>query len=129
MVRSNRVRDVPGHLKKISGIEPLPRYVRPDTSVPEYDEILEQLQDYHRTLIGKSYYYIRSEKSSTSLCRIVPGVGKVFFHEVVDHGKHGISEDDLEDAVNMDTGSFSTPGYHPISSHIETKLRVILDFP
>jgi hypothetical protein len=116
-------------VKKIGGIEPLPRYVRPDTSVPEYDEILEQLQEYHRTLIGKSYYYIRVENDQSSLCRIVPGVGKVYFHEVVDHEKHGISHDDLEDAVKQDVGSFSTPGHYPISSHIETKLRVIFDFP
>jgi hypothetical protein len=115
--------------KKIGGIEPLPRYVRPDTSVPEYDEILEQLQDYHRTLIGKSYYYIRSENYRTSLCRIVPGAGKVFFHEVVDHEKHGISEDDLEESVGLDEGSFSTPGYYPISPRVETKLRVVLDSP
>jgi len=116
-------------VKKIGGIEPLPRYIKPDTSVPEYDEILEQLQAYHRTLIEKSYYYIRVENARSSLCRIVPGVGKVYFHEVVDHEKHGISDSDLSDAVSRDAGSFSTPGYHPISPHIETKLRVILDSP
>jgi len=101
----------------------------PDTSVPEYDEILEQLQEYHRSLIGSSYYYIRAENDRISLCRIVPGAGKIFFHEIVDHDKHGISDDDLEEAVSQDTGSFSTPGYFPVSSHIETKLRVLLDFP
>jgi hypothetical protein len=115
--------------KKIGGIEPLPRYIMPDTSVPAYDEILEQLQEYHRSLIGSSYYYIRAENERISLCRIVPGAGKIFFHEVVDHEKHGISEDDIEEAVNMDTGSFSVAGYYPISAHIESKLRVLLDYP
>jgi hypothetical protein len=47
----------------------------------------------------------------------------------VDHEKHGIDDDDLEEAVSLDEGSFSKPGYHQISSHIETKLRVLLDFP
>lgn len=116
-------------VKKIGGIEPLPRYVMPDNSVPEYDEILEQLQDYHRSLIGSSYYYIRAENDRISLCRIVPGAGKIFFHEVVDHEKHGISSDDLEEAITQDAGSFSTPGYYQISSHIETKLQVVLEYP
>jgi hypothetical protein len=115
--------------QKIGGIEPLPRYIRPDASIPEYDEILKQLHDYHRSLIGSSYYYIRVENERTNLCRILPGGGKIFFHEIVDHEKHGISEDDLEEAVRFDTGSFSTPGYYPVSPHIETKLRVLLDYP
>jgi hypothetical protein len=113
--------------KKTGGIEPLPRYVMPDTSVPAYDEILNQLQEYHRSLIGKSYYYIRVENDAPALCRIMPGAGKIFFHEIVDHEKHGISEDDLEEAVSQDADSLSAPGFHPISSHIETKLRITLD--
>ncbi len=115
--------------QKIGGKEPLPRYIRPDASVPEYDEILEQLQDYHRSFIGSSYYYIRVENDTIYLCRILPGGGKIFFHEIVDHEKHGISEEDLEDAVRFDTDTFSTPGYFPVSTHIETKLRVLLDYP
>jgi hypothetical protein len=115
--------------KKIGGIEPLPRYIMPDASVPAYDEIMEQLQEYHRSLIGSSYFYVRTEKDRTTLCRIVPGAGKLFFHEVVDHEKHGISDDDLEEAVSLGEGSFTTPVYYPVSAHIETKLRVILDHP
>jgi len=114
-------------VKKTASIEPLPRYIMPDASVPAYDEILEQLQEYHRSLIGSSYYYIRMENDRATLCRIMPGAGKLFFHEIVDHEKHGISEDDLEEAISQDTGSFSTPGYYPVSAHIETKLRVVLE--
>jgi hypothetical protein len=113
--------------KKSGGIEPLPRYIMPDASAPAYDEILEQLQEYHRSLIGSSYYYIRVEREQANLCRIVPGAGKIFFHEVVDYGKFGISEDDIEEAVSMDPGSFSVPGYHPVSAHIESKLRVLFE--
>jgi hypothetical protein len=115
--------------KKTASIEPLPRYIMPDASVPAYDEILEQLQEYHRTLIGSSYYYVRTQNDTITLCRIVPGAGKLFFHEIVDHEKHGISEDDLEEAVSLGEGSFNTPGYYPVSAHIETKLRVLLDYP
>ena len=113
--------------KRIGGIEPLPRYIMPDASIPDYDKILEQLQDYQRTFIGSSYYYIRSEQDRTYLCRIIPAGGKIYFHEIVDHDKHGISEDDLEDAVNQDTGLLSPPDYYPISPHIEMKLRALLD--
>ncbi len=115
--------------QKTRGIEPIPRYVMPDASIPEYDEILEQLQEYQRSLIGSSYYYIRIENDQMFLCRILPGGGKIFYHEIVDHEKHGISEDDLEEAVSLDTGQLSKEGYYQISSHIESKLRVVLDYP
>jgi len=113
--------------QKACGIEPIPRYVRPDASVPEYDAILGQLQEYHRSPIGSSYYYIRVEDDRKFLCRILPGGGKIYFHEIVDHEKYGIAEDELEESVRLDKGSFSTPGYHPVSPNIETKLRTTLD--
>jgi hypothetical protein len=114
--------------QKTCGIEPIPRYVRPDASVPEYDAILEQLQEYHRSPIGSSYYYIRVENGRKFLCRILPGGGKIYFHEIVDHGKYGIAEDELEESVRLDNGSFSAPGYYPVSPDIETKLRENLDY-
>jgi hypothetical protein len=113
--------------KKMAGMAPLPQYIMPDESVPEYEAILEQLQDYHKSLIGSSYYYIRAADERSCLCRIVYGGGKVFFHELVDHHKHGISDEDIEMSVKRDTGSFTLPGYYPISSHIEQKLRVLYD--
>jgi len=116
-------------VKKTASIEPLPRYIMPDASVPAYDEILEQLQEYHRSQIGSSYYYVRTVNDRVTLCRILPGAGKIFFHEIVDHEKHGISEEDLEEAVSLGEGKFTTPGYYPVSDHIETKLRVVLDYP
>jgi len=115
--------------QKTGSIEPLPRYISPDASMPDYDEILEQLQEYQRSLIGSSYYYIRIEKDQMFLCRILPGGGKIFYHEIVEHEKHGISDDDLQTAVNLDTGLLVKTGYHQISPHIETKLRVLLDYP
>ena len=113
--------------KKNSGIDPLPRYIMPDASVPAYDEILEQLQEYQHSMIGSSYYYIRKENERLFLCRIVPGTGKIFFHEIVSHENFGISDDDLEDAVIKDPGNITINGYHSISDHIESKLRALLD--
>jgi hypothetical protein len=110
-------------VQNIGHIDPLPRYLRPDAAVPEYEEILAQLQEYHRSPIGSSYYYIRRENTGKYLCRILPGGGKIYFHEIVDHQKFGISEGELEEAVSLDKGSFSTPGYYPVSPPIETKIR------
>ena len=58
-----------------------------------------------------------------SLCRIVHGGGKIFFHEVVDHHKQGVSAKELEEAMGLDTDSFTLPGYYPVSHAIEMKLR------
>lgn len=114
--------------KKGNGIDPVPRYIMPDASEPDYEAILEQLQEYQYSLIGSSFYYIRAGENDLSLCRIVPGGGKIFFHEVVDHEKHGISTDDLEEAIQQDTGVLTIPSHYPISPHIEMKLHALLDF-
>jgi hypothetical protein len=114
--------------KKICQVDPVPRYIMPDASEPDYRAILEQLQDYQSSLIGSSFYYIRAGEGYCTLCRIVPGGGKIFFHEIVDHEKHGISEDDLEEAIQHDTGKLTIPSHYSISPHIEQKLRVLLDF-
>jgi hypothetical protein len=113
-------------VKKTGGSGPLPRYGLSDASVPEYDEIMVQLHKNPRSLIGSSYYYIRTVNGRTSLCRILPGAGSIFFHEVVDHKKQGISDKDLEDAIAQDSGVFSMPGYYPVSSVIEKKLWMYL---
>jgi len=113
--------------KKISGMAPLPQYIMPDESAPEYELILEQLQEYDNSLIGSSYYYIRGDDENCRLCRILHGGGRIFFHELVDHQKHGISDEDIEESVRRDTGFFTLPGYYPISPHIEQKLRILYD--
>ncbi len=105
--------------KKLTGMAPLPQYIMPVASEPEYELILEQLQDYRQSLIGTSYYYIKAGDERCCLCRILHGGGKVFFHELVDHERHGISDEDIEESVRLDTGSFperdTTPS-HPMSN-------------
>ena len=113
-------------VKKTGGSGPLPRYDRSDASVPEYDEIMVQLQKYPRALIGSSYYYIRNVNDRISLCRILPGAGSMFFHEVVDHRKQGMADTDLEEAIAQDSGAFCMPGYYPVSSVIEKRLWMYL---
>jgi hypothetical protein len=114
-------------VKKNIGTSALPQYIMPDASEPDYEQILEQLQDYRNSLIGSSYYYVRSDADNCSLCRIVHGGGRIFFHEQVDHQKHGISDEDIEEAVILDNDSLSLPGYYPISPLIEQKLRILYD--
>jgi len=110
------------------GAEPLPRYATADGSAPEYEVLLEQIQNYRASMIGRSFYYIRAgESEHLCLCRIIPGAGKIFFHEIVDHRKYGISDDDMEHAQRFDTGAFSLPGHFHISPHIEKKLRTLLN--
>lgn len=108
--------------------EPLPRYAMADGSAPEYEAILEQIQNYRKSMIGRSFFYIHAgDSEQLCLCRIIPGSGKIFFHEIVDHGKYGISDEDMEEAQKDDTGAFTLPGHFHISPHIEKKLRVLLD--
>jgi len=101
----------------------------PDGSGPDYDRILEDLHLYNKSLIGSSYFYIRSGNGSlpTSLCRIVPGGGRIYFHEIVDNRQYGISDEDLEEAVRQNTGNFVLPDYFAISPRIEAQLHAFLD--
>jgi len=107
---------------------PLPRYAMPDWSEPEYEAILERIQDQRKSMIGSAFFYIRTGLAEEiCLCRIIPGGGKIFFHEILDHRKYGISDEDLQDALKYDTGIFSLSGFIHISPHIEKKLRALLD--
>jgi hypothetical protein len=107
---------------------PLPRYAMPDRSAPEYEAILERIQDERRSMIGSAFFYIRTgSDEEICLCRIIPGGRKIFFHEIIDHRKYGISDEDLHDAQKDDPGIFSLPGFVHISPHIEMKLRALLD--
>jgi len=109
-------------------MEPLPRYVMPDESEPEYDLILDELHNHRRSQIGSSYFYIKSDEEGCAMCRIIHGGGKVYFHEIVDHQQHGISDEDIEHSVKMDPGTFALPGHYHISDHIEKKLRALMEF-
>ena len=107
--------------------EPLPRYVMPDKSEPPYEYILAELEKQRKSEIGSAYYYIKCDEEWFALCRITPGKGRVFFHEVIDHHSHGISDDDIRESVLHDRGTFSLKGHYHISPRVEMKLRVLFD--
>jgi hypothetical protein len=109
-------------------MEPLPRDTTADGSAPEYEAILEQILDHRKSMIGRSFFYIHAgESEQLCLCRIIPGSKKIFFHEILDHQKYGISDDDMEQALKSDKGTFTLPGHFHISPHIEKKLRALLN--
>jgi hypothetical protein len=114
--------------EQIGGIQPLPRYVMPDMSEPEYDLILDELRDDGRSSIGSSFFYIKSDNDGCVLCRVIQGAGKIYFHEVVNHLQHGISDEDLELSVKKDPGTFALPGHYHISDLIEKKLHALMEF-
>lgn len=113
--------------KSANDVQPVPTYINPDHSAPDYDAIIGQLQTCRKSQIGASYFYIRADENICALCRIIPGGGKVFFHEIVNHEQHGISEDEITDSIKQDPGLFTLPGHYQISPHIETKLRALYD--
>jgi hypothetical protein len=64
--------------------------------MPNYELILEELHNHGKSQVGTSYFYIKKIDDCCSLCRILYGGGKIYFHEVLDHEKHGISDDDID---------------------------------
>jgi hypothetical protein len=108
-------------------VEPVPRYIMPDQSTPNYELILEELHNQGRSQVGSSYFYIRKSDDWTSLCRIMYGGGKVFFHEVMDHQKYGISEEDIDQAVQQGTALTVLSDHFFISQQIEMKLHTLID--
>jgi hypothetical protein len=114
--------------EQVYGVEPVPRYIMSDKSAPNYELILEELHNRGKSQVGSSYFYIKKSDDWCSLCRIVYGGGKVFFHEVIDHSKHGISEDDIDQAIMHGTALTTLPDHYFISPHIEMKLHTLIDY-
>jgi hypothetical protein len=102
----------------------VPRYVMPDASVPPCEIILDHLCEHHDICIGSSYYYISAYGKEHMLCRIDYINDKIALHEIIDHEQYGISDDDIDNAIESDTGSPRLPNIYCISPHIETKLRI-----
>jgi hypothetical protein len=113
--------------KQVCGVGTVPRYVMTDHSTPNYELILEELHNQGKSQIGSSYFYIKKSDDWYSLCRILYGGGAIFFHEVFDHNKHGISDDDIDQAVMHGTALVALPDHYFISPHIEMKLHTVID--
>lgn len=111
--------------KQICGV--VPQYVMTDHSMPNYELILEELHNHGKSQVGSSYFYIKKIDDCCSLCRILYGGGKIFFHEVLDHDKHGISDVDIDQAVIQGSALVALPDHYFISPHIEMKLHTLIN--
>lgn len=98
-----------------AGGGPLPRDIMPDRSEPRQEQILSEPEDPRGARIERAFCYIKYDQGGCALCKIIPGGGKICFHEIVEHTKYGISEDDIAESVKTDTGIFSLPGHYQIS--------------
>jgi len=103
----------------------VPRYMMPDQSAPKYELIIEQLQACGNSPISSAYYYVKADENWRSLCKIIHGGGKVFFHEVIDHEKYSISDRDIDEVVRPEMGISLLPGHYRVSPDIEMKLRAL----
>jgi len=91
------------------------------------DSYLESMGGDPRTAIGDSCYYITVLDNAAHLCRQPRERSRRGDLEVMDHENHGISTDDLEDAVRKAAGDHLVEGHYSISVHIEKKLRSLLE--
>lgn len=102
----------------------LPRYVMPDASVPPCEIILDHLCERHNVCSGSSYYYINAYGKEPIICRINYIDDKISLHEIIDHEQYGISDDDIDIAIRLDTENMQLSNIYRISPHIEIKLMV-----
>lgn len=93
----------------------------------EFEMIIRNFHGHEQAVIGRCYYYIRDDGRRRGLCRMMVGYGKLYSAEFVDHESHGISDDDIDDAIRIASRSHETPGYYHISDHIDKKLRSLLE--
>jgi hypothetical protein len=94
---------------------------------PDLQEFMRGVEEDIRAMVGKHYYFIWCGAGGPSLCRVPLFTKGTFPREVLDHSQHGISENDLFDALGEGEGHYEVPGYYRISDHIEGKLRALLD--
>lgn len=94
----------------------------------EIDVLFKRLYEYRKSLIGSSHYYIKVEQGCSTLCRLIHGGGGLYFSEIVNHEKYGISDKDIDEAVTLNCHILCLADHYHISPHIEKKLRALLDF-
>ncbi len=92
-----------------------------------YSEVLEWLSDRREAYIGSSYYYLRSKEGNTTICRLNVTGGCLYSIEEIDHCQYGIAEEDIDEAMLYQTEDAEIPDHYSISTHIEKKLRTLMD--
>jgi hypothetical protein len=91
------------------------------------DGFLDCLGGDRRCAIGDCCYYITVLDNAAHLCRQPRDRSRGKDLEVVDHDHHGISSEELEDAVRKAAGDHLVDGHYPLSITIEKMLRAQLE--
>ena len=92
-----------------------------------FERLVEESDDEMWVLIGQWYYSLYVHNKNIDLCRTQGKIGQPSLTEVMKHGHLGISDDDLEYAVNYESGGTFGSGRYRISPHIERKLRILFE--
>jgi len=90
-------------------------------------EIIDWLGERQESFVGSSYYYIRKSREQYVICRLKISGGILYSIDVINHDEHGISDDDIADAVRSSEEEPEIPGHYHIDRYIEQKLRTLLD--
>jgi hypothetical protein len=117
MVQAQKIQDRELHTGEVS---------RADDPL-RYSGIIEWLLGRQESFIGSSYYYIREDQDRCVLCCLSITGGYLYSVDVIDHIGHGISNEDIDEAVRMIEGDPVIPGHFHIDIHIENKLRTLFD--
>jgi hypothetical protein len=91
------------------------------------DSYLDCLGGDRRCAIGDCCYYISVMDNAAHLCCQPRDRSRGKDLEVVDHEHHGISTEELEDAVRKAAGDHLVEGHYPLSITIEKMLRAQLE--
>lgn len=91
------------------------------------EKVVEQAGEDIGVWIGQWYYYLYLHDTHIDLCRNQGKMGLSSPPEVIKHSLHAISDDDLEYAVQYESGGGFEPGYYRISPLIERKLRILFE--
>jgi hypothetical protein len=93
----------------------------------EIDLFLKNISEYRKSLIGSYHYFIKVEQGCISLWRTIYAGSKMYFSEQVNHQRCGISDTEIEEAVNLNYLNLLSADYLHISPRIEMKLRAYFD--
>jgi len=90
-------------------------------------EIIDWVVGRQESFIGSSYYYIWKSREQNVICRLKICGGHLYSIDIINHDGHGISDDDIADAVRLSGEEPEIPGHYHIDRYIEQKLRTLLD--
>ena len=93
----------------------------------EMNLFFKNISEYRKSLIGSYHYFIKVEQGCISLWRTIYAGSKMYFSEQVNYQRCGISDSEIEEAVNLNYFNILSSDYHHISPKIEVKLRAYFD--